>query len=539
MYVITCDGVVIHDSLSEDIRVMNPVAEFEMGATGKMTFSLPPTHPIYNGIRKLKSEITLWINGEWTFSGRVLNDDIAFNKVKKIEVEGELAYFNDSIVRPYEHTGDIRPLLEQLVDSHNSQVEPEKQFQVGLVTVTDPNNLIVRANKNYPSTWSELYEKFPKLLGGYFRTRHYEGVKYLDYIKDYASVNDQIIDFDSNLVDLKKYVKGEDVATAIIPLGAQLEESEDRLTIVDVNGGVDYVYDQDAVDLYGWVFKQITWDDVTIASNLLTKAYSALAEQKLLGITLDVSAIDLSLLDVSVERIKVGDKIRVISEPHSVDEFMEVNKISLDLTKPSNSKIELGSQRASLTDEIPNKIGNVIETVISDYAKNEAVTDKIGQAISDVTVELSSEISQSANEILLQVSGDYASKSELEQESIYLQSRIEQTESNVDIRFTETEQSVTNLQGVVQENQETLETYIRFDADGIELGKVGNEFTTELSNTELAFLQNGQKVAYISNNKMYITDAEIRNNLALGTPDSGYFDWIPRSNGNLSFKFRS
>lgn len=539
MYVITCDGVVIHDSLSEDIRVMSPIAEFEMGATGKMTFSLPPTHPIYNGIRKLKSEITLWINGEWAFSGRVLNDDVAFNKVKKIEVEGELAYFNDSIVRPYEHTGDIRPLLEQLVDSHNSQVEEDKQFQVGIVTVTDPNNLIVRANKNYPSTWSELYEKFPKLLGGYFRTRHYEGVKYLDYIKDYASINDQIIDFGSNLVDLTKYVKGEDVATAIIPLGAQLEESEDRLTIVDVNGGVDYVYDQDAVDLYGWVFKQITWDDVTIASNLLTKAYSALAEQKLLGITLDVSAIDLSLLDVSVERIKVGDKIRVISEPHSVDEFMEVNKISLDLTKPSNTKIELGSQRASLTDDIPNKIGNVIETVISDYAKNEAVTDKIGQAISDVTVELSSEISQSANEILLQVSGEYASKSELEQESIYLQSRIEQTESNVDIRFTETEQNVTNLQGVVQENQETLETYIRFDADGIELGKVGNEFTTELSNTELAFLQNGQKVAYISNNKMYITDAEIRNNLALGTPDSGYFDWIPRSNGNLSFKFRS
>ena len=62
-------------------------------------------------------------------------------------------------------------------------------------------------------------------------------------------------------------------------------------------------------------------------------------------------------------------------------------------------------------------------------------------------------------------------------------------------------------------NQELLEEYIRFRGALIELGKVGNAFTAELSNNELAFKENGQKIAYISNQSLVITNAEIRNKL--------------------------
>lgn len=72
----------------------------------------------------------------------------------------------------------------------------------------------------------------------------------------------------------------------------------------------------------------------------------------------------------------------------------------------------------------------------------------------------------------------------------------------------------------------------------IELGKVGNAFTAELSNNELAFKENGQKIAYISNNSLVITNAEIRNKLSLGNETRGWFDFIPRNNGNLSIKWR-
>jgi len=82
------------------------------------------------------------------------------------------------------------------------------------------------------------------------------------------------------------------------------------------------------------------------------------------------------------------------------------------------------------------------------------------------------------------------------------------------------------------------EEYIRFKGALIELGKVGNAFTAELSNEELAFKENGQKIAYISNQSLVITNAEIRNKLSLGNESRGWFDFIPRTNGNLSIKWR-
>ena len=94
------------------------------------------------------------------------------------------------------------------------------------------------------------------------------------------------------------------------------------------------------------------------------------------------------------------------------------------------------------------------------------------------------------------------------------------------------------LKDNITTNQELLEEYIRFKGALIELGKVGNAFTAELSNNELAFKENGQKIAYISNNSLVITNAEVRNKLSLGNETRGWFDFIPRSNGNLSIKWR-
>ena len=44
-------------------------------------------------------------------------------------------------------------------------------------------------------------------------------------------------------------------------------------------------------------------------------------------------------------------------------------------------------------------------------------------------------------------------------------------------------------------------------------------------------MQNGAEVAYMSNSKMYITEADITNSLHLGK-----FAFIPRPNGSLDFK---
>ena len=149
--------------------------------------------------------------------------------------------------------------------------------------------------------------------------------------------------------------------------------------------------------------------------------------------------------------------------------------------------------------------------------------------------ECYSEITKTSEQIQSSVREMYLSKSELESIQQDFQASITQNSSEIRMDFTAITNEIINN---VSANQTLLEEYIRFKGALIELGKVGNAFTAELSNEELAFKENGQKIAYISNQSLVITNAEIRNKLSLGNESRGWVDFIPRANGNLSIKWR-
>lgn len=149
--------------------------------------------------------------------------------------------------------------------------------------------------------------------------------------------------------------------------------------------------------------------------------------------------------------------------------------------------------------------------------------------------ECYAEITKTSSEIISTVQDTYLAKSDLESIRQDFQSSITQNSSEIRMDFT----AVTDeIKGTIASNQELLEEYIRFKGALIELGKVGNSFTAELSNEQLAFKENGQTIAYISNQSLVITNAEIRYRLSLGMEERGWFDFIPRSSGNLSIVWR-
>lgn len=541
MYQITCDGYILHDTrLDKDYKVISPKCKLKTNSTGSLTFKILPTHPYYSIIKKLESEITLTQDGEWIFTGRVLNDDKDFDNIKTVECEGELAYLVDSNQRQGEyHDYTVQQYFTALINKHNAMVETKKHFTVGVVNVPDNNDSLYRFS-NYENTWKTINDKLISRLGGFIRSRHTNGTRYIDYVVDYGNVNDQVINFGENLLDINQYIRGEHIATAIIPLGATQEKIEGesierRLTIESVNQGVDYVYDQDAVDLYGWIFDTVVFDDVGEASNLLNKGYAELAKRKLLTLEFQLNAVDLHLLNVDIERIKLGDSIRVVSAPHSIDRFMTVTEITIDIEKPSATKIVLGDTVTSLTD-FTNKetvLGEKIENIINDYGFRSDLS-----SIRKTINELYSGISQTAQNILLEVYSNCASNEDVVQVTELLRTNVEILNNMVEMRFESANTYTQTVEGIVTENQQLLSEYIRFQGALIELGRVGNAFTAKLSNEKLAFLQNNVEIAYVSNHKLYITDAEIRNKLTLGNPTNGYFDFIPRANGNLSLKWR-
>lgn len=347
MYRVYSDGLLLYHSKLENLKILNPTVELEVNKTGSFQFTVYPDHSRYNLIRKLKSIITVYQDDYLLFRGRVLDDEIGWHNEKKIACEGELAFLLDSIVRPYDFTGSIRDYLKMLLDSHNAQVDAEKRFVLGNVTVTDANDYIVRSNIDYTDTWTELNAKLLNLLGGYIVVRHENDVHYLDYLKDFTLLAPQTITFGKNLLDLKRIRKGADIATAVIPLGAKLKDAEgndtdERLTIAALNAGSDTIVDADAEAQYGLIVKTVIFDDVTDANNLLTKGKAHLAQLVKVPETIELTAADMTTVGADVASFHLGTKVRVVSKPHGIDQLFTVSKLSINLFEPASNKLTLG-----------------------------------------------------------------------------------------------------------------------------------------------------------------------------------------------------
>ena len=194
-----------------------------------------------------------------------------------------------------------------------------------------------------------------------------------------------MIRFGENILNLIQEVSCEDLATVIIPLGKRDEETDERLTIKSVNGGRDYLEDPDAIALYGRIVKTVEYDDVTLPENLLRKGREVLNRQKLLIPSITITAIDLHLLDVYIERCKVGDHIRVVSEPHGIDEEMMVLRIELDIQQPENSRLTLGATKVTLASSMSRGTAAVLTSLSENFtAFKHVVTDKLQATNADI-----------------------------------------------------------------------------------------------------------------------------------------------------------
>jgi len=342
-----CDGQLLYHSKLENLVLLNPSVELEVNKTGAFSFKTPSNHPYYGLIHKMKSIITVYQDDFLLFRGRVLDDEIGWHNEKVVSCEGDMAFLLDSIMRPYDFSGSIPEYLAVLLESHNSQVDAEKRFVLGNVTVTDPNEYIVRSNIDYTDTWSEMQEKLIKLLGGYLQIRHENDVHYLDYLQDFTLLAPQKIEFGKNLLDLKRIQKGADIATAVIPLGTKLKDAEGndtdkRLTIAGINNGLDYIVDEDAKAQYGLIVKTVIFDDVTDANNLLTKGKAHLAGLVNLPETIELTAADMAAVGMDVASFHIGTKVRVTSKPHGINQLFTVSKLSINLLNPAANKLILG-----------------------------------------------------------------------------------------------------------------------------------------------------------------------------------------------------
>ena len=437
----------------------------------------------------------------------------------------------------------VKDYFTTLINKHNAMVDESKRFTVGNVTVTDSNDSLYRYS-NYEDTFDTIQDKLIDRLGGYLLTRHVDGVTYIDYVQSYPYITNQVIEIGSNIIDLSLEESSADTISALIPLGKKLTEiseespqeestGEERLTIESVNNGLDYIVNDDAVSRIGMVFGTVTFDDVTDPYNLLAKGSEELTDRIYNTLVISLNIFDRSFIDKNMEAFRLGASVIANSPKHGLNhKQMMISKMQISLVDVSKSKIEIGVTKKSITSDIADSSNNFdtkVETIVSDYVKNEEIT-----VIRPQINEVKSLIEQTADSIRSEVSTEYMKVEEKTEIYNYISSQILQESDKITISFTD---RVTNIENQVVTNQQELEKYIRFSAEGIELGDELSPFKTKITNTRISFFQSGQEVAYISNNKLYITQALFMQKSTIGNENSGYYTWVIRSNGNMSLKY--
>lgn len=532
IYRVTCDDMPIYHSNLQSMQIFGASLDLELNKTGSFNFIMQQDHPRYDMIRKLKSIIKVWQDDYLIFRGRALDDPTGWHNEKKIACEGELSFLLDSQQRPYDYTGTIEGYLNLLITRHNEQVEEAKWFTVGNVTVVDNNDYIVRSNIDYVDTWTEMQAKLLDLLGGYIIVRHEGWINYIDYLSDITLLSPQKIEFGKNLLDLEKIRKGAQIGTAVIPLGAKIKDEEGkdtdlRLTIASVNDGSDMLTDAAAIAQYGTIVKTVIYDDVTEPENLLQKGKAYLADLVKLPETIELTAADLATTGQDIGSFHLGTYVQAISRPHGIDQLFLVSKLSLNLLSPAANKMTLGAARSGLSSSVAgltNSQGQILQTI-------ERTAQAAAQAVYDVEQNVQASIQMSEENILSNVSESYYLKDDMDAIISSVSTQVEQTKDSLEIQFNQFSADAAALAAGTDANFEEIRKYIRFVDGQIHIGEVGNELELRIANDRLSFLQDGAEVAYLSNRKLYITDTQVLHSLQLGS-----FAFMPRANGNLSFK---
>lgn len=354
MYEIYADDTLIYDSTLEDYKIGKGVITKEVDKAGSFVFSLYPDHPYYSDIAQLKTVITVYKSGRIVFRGRVLSHDVDHWNNKLFTCEGEMGFFQDTFITSYNYKGTPADMFYQLITGHNGRSEEFKRFKIGAITVPMPSSgEFHKESDAYATTWDNLTGPLLGETGGHLYVTHGDDgrdpMPTIHYLADFPNTASQPIEFGVNLKKYAQTVSAVDIATAIIPLGKSTEVKNSMdlpvntpLTIADINGGVDYVYSPSGVTLYGWIFKTLELSDVEDPYELKRQAEAYLATLDRQAITVSLTAVDMHLLDRSIESYNVGEYVRTSSEAHGFTATMLCTQQTMDLLKPENDTVTLG-----------------------------------------------------------------------------------------------------------------------------------------------------------------------------------------------------
>lgn len=398
------------------------------------TFSMLPNNEGFPLINEFTTLVTVYndTKRKYEFIGRVLYAETTMDEngliTKNVTCESIMGYLCDS-QQTYVDTQNwtVAGLLQHLLDCHNSQVESYKQIKLGTVTAKDSNDNLYQAVQR-ENTWNAIKSKLIDIIGGELKCRIESDGIYLDYLDQIGEEKTTEIALSVNMKAITREQDPSAFITRLIPLGckqtANGEETEQRLDITSVNGGKNYIDDEQAIAVYGIHVGVVEWDDVTNPDILFNKGKAWLKENNRVQVKYSISALDLSLIGLAVDDFEVGNTHPIKNGLIGVNDTARVIKKTVDVCEESgNSSIEVGDSFKTLSDiqreqaEMNKAAAQKLKelstanknTVLKLYELNQKLED----TAEGLEESFSSEIEQLSDSISMEVTGTLGSEASI------------------------------------------------------------------------------------------------------------------------------
>lgn len=571
MYQIKCDDAVLLDLRDPDLIVGSPNLALEVNKACEASFNIYVNHPNYEKLRMKRSVFEISDGAEVLFRGRMTDRTIDINKGKAVDLEGSAAFFNDSVVKPFDfptmclleedyiaaaESGNVvEYFLNWIIENHNSQVQDFQKLYLGKVTVSDPNNYITRSSDKILSSWKCLEEKlFNSSLGGFLFIEYRGDKAYVNYVKEFELTNTQEITYGKNLLDLKDDCDASTTYSALIPIGAEVEEEitdengntekvKKQITIETLEDGRigadivkrgDTIYSESAVEAYGWIYaplEESTWEDVTEPVHLLNKSVEHLSgTASLLKSSLEFNAVDLHFTDKEIASFRAFRNVKVNAPAHGQNETLPLTRLAMELLNPQATKITVGVTKLTLTESSAQNQQSAMERIESAEKNIESSRNEITQLTNEMRIQ-NTQVINTCNEIIFAALDEYVKTSNYDEFKEAVTTQMEIMAGQIEINLEKTTEQITSVNGDLQNIATKLEKHFNFDLEnGLEIRAGENAMNLTLDNDIIYFKKNGQQFGWWDGINFHT------GNIVIGVDERaqfGTFAAIPRTDKSL------
>lgn len=256
MYRMLYNDNFLFDPFDETRIVSSASITTNVNAASYLDFTIAANHPLYNEIKQRSGIITLYSDNEKLFQGQITAIDMDMDGNKSVTCSSALDWLKDVQLRPYstdqaecdeyEFKLDKAPdaldaYFQWLIDQYNAQNKDGRYFTINVNQAADltRQSLVYFASTSPRSVADAIEDDILGTFGGYLVLRYDDDQLILDLYSDIHEMNEQVIDYGENILDISRSESTDDQYTAVYPIGktpqytAEQQKYHDEKAIYD------------------------------------------------------------------------------------------------------------------------------------------------------------------------------------------------------------------------------------------------------------------------------------------------------------------